>query len=248
MNSTSRKFFVLHLVADALLLWLGYLWLGVGESTGLRLFASALEALAMLALACWLLGATLVFFRKDDGEPKIGVRDAFRTVLRHLPALLVAAVLAGVSGLEREIREHTAGFRTHILVAVSAAAFTLASSYGIQGTSFDDDTMRRINRIADVSAEVQAASSAGLSYAQMQQLSALRDAAKNEGAAGMGMAMAVGMGMGGIGAGQNPLAQAVQTPADDPAAKLRTLKNLLDQGLVSVAEYEAKKKDILSHL
>jgi putative Mg2+ transporter-C (MgtC) family protein len=51
--------------------------------------------------------------------------------------ILVAAVLGGVIGIEREIREHTAGFRTHILVAVGAGAFTLASSYGVDGTGFD---------------------------------------------------------------------------------------------------------------
>jgi len=51
--------------------------------------------------------------------------------------ILIAAVLAGVIGIEREFREHTAGFRTHILVSVGAAAFTLASSYGIEGTTFD---------------------------------------------------------------------------------------------------------------
>jgi len=51
--------------------------------------------------------------------------------------ILVAAVLGGAVGIEREIREHTAGFRTHILVALGAAAFTLASSYGLQGTGFD---------------------------------------------------------------------------------------------------------------
>ena len=51
--------------------------------------------------------------------------------------ILIAAILAGVIGLEREVREHTAGFRTHILVAVGSAAFTLASSYGLTGTSFD---------------------------------------------------------------------------------------------------------------
>jgi putative Mg2+ transporter-C (MgtC) family protein len=41
--------------------------------------------------------------------------------------ILLTAVLAGVIGLEREIREHTAGFRTHILVAVGASAIALAS-------------------------------------------------------------------------------------------------------------------------
>lgn len=51
--------------------------------------------------------------------------------------VIVAAALGGAIGLEREIREHTAGFRTHILVAVGAAAFALASTYGLQGTDFD---------------------------------------------------------------------------------------------------------------
>ena len=50
--------------------------------------------------------------------------------------ILVAAALGGVIGFEREIRERRAGFRTHILVSVGAAAFTLASSYGLDG-AFD---------------------------------------------------------------------------------------------------------------
>ena len=90
MSTAARKLFLLHLVANALLLWLGYEWLGVGESTRLRLVWSALDALAILALVCWFHGATLVFFR-TGGEPKIN--GAFRTALRHVPALLVAAIL-----------------------------------------------------------------------------------------------------------------------------------------------------------
>jgi putative Mg2+ transporter-C (MgtC) family protein len=58
-------------------------------------------------------------------------------VLEPFIRILIAAILGGLIGIEREIREHTAGFRTHILVSVGSAAFTLASSYGIQGTSFD---------------------------------------------------------------------------------------------------------------
>jgi hypothetical protein len=89
MTPASRKLFLLHLAANALLLWLGYEWLGVGESTRLRLVWSACLALAILKLACWLHGATLVFFRAS--EPKIS--GAFRAALRSLPALLVAAIL-----------------------------------------------------------------------------------------------------------------------------------------------------------
>jgi hypothetical protein len=92
MSAASRKFFVLHLVADAVLLWLGYLWLGVAESTRTLLLFSTLSALGILALASWFHGATLVFFRTDGG-PEVEIKGAFRTALRHLPALLVAAIL-----------------------------------------------------------------------------------------------------------------------------------------------------------
>jgi putative Mg2+ transporter-C (MgtC) family protein len=43
--------------------------------------------------------------------------------------LLVAAVLGGAIGLERELRDQEAGFRTHLLVAVGSCVFTLVSAY-----------------------------------------------------------------------------------------------------------------------
>ena len=45
--------------------------------------------------------------------------------LRLLPGVLVACVLSGVIGWERERHRHSAGLRTHILVGVSAALFVL---------------------------------------------------------------------------------------------------------------------------
>jgi putative Mg2+ transporter-C (MgtC) family protein len=46
-----------------------------------------------------------------------------------LVRLAAAAVLGGVIGIERELREREAGFRTHMLVSVGAALFTLVSAY-----------------------------------------------------------------------------------------------------------------------
>ena len=43
--------------------------------------------------------------------------------------LLVAAVLGMVIGLEREIHAHPAGMRTHLLVSLGAAAFTVVSIF-----------------------------------------------------------------------------------------------------------------------
>lgn len=44
--------------------------------------------------------------------------------------LAVAFVLSALIGLEREIRQKSAGLRTHTLVGISAAAFMLVSKYG----------------------------------------------------------------------------------------------------------------------
>lgn len=44
--------------------------------------------------------------------------------------LVVAMMLGGIVGLEREYRAKDAGFRTHFLVALGSALFTLVSIYG----------------------------------------------------------------------------------------------------------------------
>jgi putative Mg2+ transporter-C (MgtC) family protein len=54
--------------------------------------------------------------------------------------VVVAAGLGGAVGLERELREREAGFRTHLLVSVGSCLFTLVSAYGFRefgGSSVD---------------------------------------------------------------------------------------------------------------
>ncbi len=46
--------------------------------------------------------------------------------------LAVAVVLCGVIGLERETRDQVAGLRTHMLVGLGAALFTLVSAHGFE--------------------------------------------------------------------------------------------------------------------
>jgi putative Mg2+ transporter-C (MgtC) family protein len=49
--------------------------------------------------------------------------------------MLVAAVLGAGIGLEREIHEHPAGMRTHLLVSLGSGIFTILSIYGFEGIS-----------------------------------------------------------------------------------------------------------------
>jgi putative Mg2+ transporter-C (MgtC) family protein len=44
--------------------------------------------------------------------------------------LALAAVLGGLIGFERELREREAGLRTHLLVALGSALFTIVGAYG----------------------------------------------------------------------------------------------------------------------
>jgi putative Mg2+ transporter-C (MgtC) family protein len=48
----------------------------------------------------------------------------------ELLRVVVAAGLGGAVGVERELREREAGFRTHLLVSVGSCLFTLVSAYG----------------------------------------------------------------------------------------------------------------------
>jgi putative Mg2+ transporter-C (MgtC) family protein len=47
--------------------------------------------------------------------------------------MLLAAILGAAIGLEREIHEHPAGMRTHLLVSLGSAIFTILSVYGFEG-------------------------------------------------------------------------------------------------------------------
>jgi membrane protease subunit (stomatin/prohibitin family) len=137
------------------------------------------------------------------------------------------------------------GLSQKLAVEFTKLGFAI-DDFRIEGTSFDDNTMRRINRIADMSAEAQAATAAGVNFAQLQQLEAMRDAARNEGgAAGIGVGVGAGIGLGQMMAGAMTGAAGSPQAANDPMAKLQKLKQMLDSGLINQAEFEVKKKQIL---
>src|SRR5436189_6392825 len=56
-------------------------------------------------------------------DPQLSWLDA-------LARIAVAAALGAVIGLERELDEKAAGLRTHMLVSLGSALFTLVGAYG----------------------------------------------------------------------------------------------------------------------
>ena len=53
--------------------------------------------------------------------------------------IVLAAALGGAIGLERELREREAGLRTHMLVSVGAALFTMVSAYAWTDWRFSNE-------------------------------------------------------------------------------------------------------------
>lgn len=61
--------------------------------------------------------------------------------------LLITFILCALIGLERQIRQKSAGFRTHVLVGMGSCAFTLVSAYGFSAV-LADEVMLDPSRIA----------------------------------------------------------------------------------------------------
>jgi len=61
------------------------------------------------------------------------------TEVEMILRLLLAAALGAIIGYQRERAKKSAGLRTHVLISVGAALFTIASIYGFGAT---DDTAR----------------------------------------------------------------------------------------------------------
>jgi len=155
----------------------------------------------------------------------------------------------GYEDIDANLNEISEGVTEKLNETLSKLGFRL-TDFRIEGTSFDDDTMRRINRIADAKTEAHAASAVGLNYSQMQQLEALREAARNEGGvAGLGVGMGAGLSMGQMMA-QNmntPAAQQQAAPStQDAMSKLKSLKELFDNKLITQDDYDKKKAEILA--
>lgn len=66
----------------------------------------------------------------------------FGNFLLSLLSLAMATVLAGLIGYEREYHGHSAGLRTHILVALGSALIMLLSIYGFGEINIDRDPAR----------------------------------------------------------------------------------------------------------
>lgn len=123
--------------------------------------------------------------------------------------------------------------------------------FQIEATSFSQDTLERINKIADSRTDAIAAQEVGLDYVQHEKIKALRDAAQNEGGlASAGLQLGAGFELA-KSFDLNPKSnesESAKTNNNDVVNQLKQLKALLDDGILTQDEFNMKKAQQLDKL
>ncbi len=190
----------------------------------------------------------LYLFNNVIGSQNIYLVQDARQLLQNRFPQAMAAVLAqsgfSYQHIDAQLPVLGQSIQLQLLAELEALGFEL-TDFKVNGTVFDEGTKGRIDKVADITAEAMAAAEGGLTYLEMEKLKALRDAARNEGGlAGAGLQLGVGMELGkAFDAAKN---QQMDAPAEDVVAKLQQLKLLLNEGIITQDEFDAKKKEWLA--
>lgn len=131
-------------------------------------------------------------------------------------------------------------------------------NFNVERISIPEEEQKKFQEILAKRMEIEQISQAdvGQAYTTVRTFDTLEKAAENEGGAA-GQLMAAGLGVGiGVGAGaplgqqlgETMKAEPTETAADDPVAKLKKLKEMLDAELISQEDFDAKKSKILEEM
>lgn len=107
--------------------------------------------------------------------------------------LLVAGILAGLIGIERELRSKEAGLRTHFLVGIGSALITIVSKYGFYDILGLDGIGLDPSRIAAQIVSGVGFLGAGTIILQKQAVKGLTTAAGIWATSGIGIAVGAGL-------------------------------------------------------
>ena len=183
----------------------------------------------------------------------LGARDAYtvneaRQLLQTRFPSAISQVLAtaGLSyqHIDAQLPQLATLIEAQLAPELERLGFAL-TDFKLNGTLFDEGTQKRIDKVSDITAEAMAAGKGGLTYVELEKLKALRDAARNEGGlAGAGLQLGAGMELGKTFNAEKETQ--LNASSADPVVKLQQLKILLDEGIITQEDFDAKKKEWLS--
>ncbi|XKM13134.1 SPFH domain-containing protein [Orbaceae bacterium ac157xtp] len=165
----------------------------------------------------------------------------------------IASLLAGegysYQNIDAQLAKLSLGIKDSLHATFSELGLNL-SDFRIEATSFNQETLDRINKIADSRSDALAAQEVGLNYVEHEKLKALRDAAQNEGGlAGAGLQLGAGVELAKSFDLNSSTATNTQTSNNDEVInQLKKLKSLLDDGILTQEEFDTKKQQLLEKI
>ena len=195
-----------------------------------------------------------LFYTEVSGTRERYTVDDVEQQLRNLVVSTMASTLGGsaVPFLDMAANQGLMGDTLRSALAPAFARYGLAlDSFAVESISLPEELQKAIDK------RIAIGMAGDLNqYTRYQAAEAIPLAAQNEGGlAGLGAALSAGLGVGQV-MGQ-ALQQSLATPAaatpaapaaDSPQAKLAQLKSLLDGGLITQADYDTAKADVLKKL
>ena len=213
-----------------------------------------------------------LFFKEVTGVTAEYRGEQFEEQLRNVAVTQLATAFgtSGIPFLDMAANQVALSQKmTELLQPLFAAMGLLLESFNVESVTLPEALQKRMDErmgmgiVGDLSR-----------YTQYQTAQAIPIAAQNEGGvAGIGAGIAAGMGMGNamtaamlgqqVAPQGQPVVQAVQTAApvaaatvastapaagEDLAGKLTQLKTLLDQGLISQADYDTAKAEVIKKI
>lgn len=188
--------------------------------------------------------ARTAFLRLCAGERRVDI-GRIKTVLDAQLPQFIAATQAGAAYSCTDIDSHLDDISAHIherLEQLAGGYGLTVPEFSVNGSILDRESRERLETVFTMRARQQAAAEVHLSYERLEQIQAMRDAARSEnGLAGAGLQLGTGL----------DLAARLLTPAataPDPAERLRLLQQLLQQGLISQDDFAERKRALLESI
>ncbi|HEX5343105.1 MAG TPA: SPFH domain-containing protein [Duganella sp.] len=196
------------------------------------------------------------FFTEISGTREVYTRDEVEDQLR---GILMATMASSLGASQVPFLDMAAN---QALMAQQVKG-DLATAFARYGIGLDEFNVASVSLPEELQAALDERISAGMKggmsadkmagFTKYQVASAIPLAAQNEGGmagigAGLGAGLTVGQAIGqSMGAALSP--QAAAAPAEEPIeARLEKLKGLLDKGLISAADYDSAKAELLKKL
>jgi membrane protease subunit (stomatin/prohibitin family) len=192
------------------------------------------------------------FFTSISGTRAAYTRDDLEEQLR---GILVSTMATSLGASTKPFLDMAAN---QTLMANEVKA-PIAAAFDKYGLALDLFNVQSINLPEDLQEALDKRIAMGMAgdlnkFTQYQVATAIPLAAQNEGGvAGVGAGISAGVVLGqtmaqGLAAAVHPAAAAPAPPTADPEARLGQLKSLLDKGLISAADFESAKTEVLKKL